>query len=55
MNGETKTIKAEYVSDMMLSENEKGQLFLDTCEAISNRLEATRAWRALPNIEKRYQ
>lgn len=55
MNGETKTIKAEYVSDMMLSENEKGQLFLDTCEAISNKLEATRAWRALPNIEKRYQ
>ena len=55
VDDEEHTIKAEYVSDMMFSEDEKGQLFLDTCEAISNRLELTRAWMGLPNYPTRYQ
>ena len=55
VDDEEHTIKAEYVSDMMFSEDEKGQLFLDTCEAISNRLELTRAWMRLPNYPTRYQ
>ena len=55
VDDEEHTIKAEYVSDMMFSEDEKGQLFLDTCEAISNRLELTRAWMRLPNYPTRYE
>ena len=55
VGGEVKTIRAGHVSDMMHSEDEKGQLFLDTCEAISYRLELTREWMKLPIYPKRYQ
>ncbi len=50
INGEVKTIKAEDVSFFPWSEDEKGQLFIDTCRAISDKLEATEGWKALPDI-----
>ena len=55
INGKTKTIKAEHISLFFVSEDEKGQLFLDTCEAIGNRLEATEEWKALPDYETLYE
>lgn len=48
VNGEIKTIKAEHVSDFMPANDEKGQLFLDICEAISYILELTDEWLELP-------
>ena len=55
INGKTKTIKAEHISLFFVSKDEKGQLFLDTCEAIGNRLEATEEWKALPDYETLYE
>ncbi len=55
MNGETKTIKAEDISLFFVSKNEKGQLFLDTCDSISNILKATKEWKALPDYENFYE
>lgn len=55
MNGETKTIKAEDISLFFVSEDKKGQLFLDTCEAISNLLKSTDEWKALPDYENLYE
>ena len=55
VDDEEKTIKAEYVSLFFVSENEKGQLFLDTCNAIGNLLEATDEWKALPDFENFYE
>lgn len=55
MNGETKTIKAEHISLRFVSEDEKGQLFLDTCDAISDMLESTEEWKALPDYENIYE
>lgn len=54
INGEEKTIKAENISLSFVSEDEQGQRFLSVCEAISNRLEATKAWKALPDYENLY-
>ena len=55
VDDEEKTIKAEDISLFFVSEDEKGQLFLDTCEAISNLLEATEEWKALPDYETLYE
>lgn len=55
VDDEEKTIKAEDISLFFVSEDEKGQLFLDTCEAISNLLEATEEWKALPDYENLYE
>ena len=55
MNGKTKTIKAEHISLFFVSKDKKGQLFLDTCEAISNSLESTEEWKALPDYENLYE
>ena len=52
---EEKTVKAEHISLFFVSEDEKGQLFLDTCEAISDRLEATAEWKALPDYPTLYE
>ena len=49
VNGESKTIKAKNIPLLPVSEDEKGQQFLSVCEAISNRLEATEEWKALPD------
>lgn len=54
INGETKTIKAEDIAFFTRSADEKGKQFLDTCEAISDRLEATEEWKALPDYENLY-
>ena len=54
-NGEEKTIKAENISLSFQSEDKKEQAFLSVCEAISNRLTATEAWKALPAYEKLYE
>lgn len=53
--GEEKTIKAEHISLFFVSEDEKGQKFLNTCEAISNLLTATEEWKALPDYENLYE
>ena len=55
VDDEEKTIKAECVSLFFVSENEKGQLFFDTCNAIGNLLEATDEWKALPDYENLYE
>lgn len=55
VDDEEKTIKAEHISLFFVSEDEKGQLFIDTCEAISNLLEATDEWKALPDYENLYE
>ena len=55
MNGKTKTIKAEHISLFFVSKDEKGQLFLDTCDAISNILMTTEQWKALPDYENLYE
>ena len=52
---EEKTIKAEHVSLFFDAENEKEQRFFDTCNAISDLLEATDEWKALPNFENFYE
>ena len=52
---ETKTIRAEHVSDYMPANDEKGQIFLDTCEAISYILELTDEWLALPGYPTLYE
>lgn len=55
VDDEEKTIKAEHISLFFRSEDEKGQKFLDTCQAISNLLEATDQWKALPDSESFYE
>lgn len=55
INGRVKTIKAENISLIPVSQDEKGQRFLSACEAISNRLEATAEWKALPDYENLYE
>ena len=50
-----KTIKAEHVSLFFDAENEKEQRFFDTCNAISDLLEATDEWKALPDFENFYE
>ena len=52
---EEKTIKAEHVSLFFDAENEKEQRFFDTCNAISDLLEATDEWKALPDFENFYE
>ena len=52
---EEKTIKAEHVSLFFDAENEKEQMFFDTCNAISDLLEATDEWKALPDFENFYE
>ena len=52
---EEKTIKAEHVSLFFDTENEKEQRFFDTCNAISDLLEATDEWKALPDFENFYE
>lgn len=55
VDDEEKIIKAEHVSLFFVSEDEKGQLFLDTCNAISGLLTATDEWKALPDYENLYE
>ena len=55
VDDEEKTIKAEHISLFYVSGNEKGQLFLDTCRAISNLLTSTDEWKALPDYENLYE
>lgn len=55
MNGTVKTVKAENIALSFESEDEKGQQFLSACEAICNRLTATKEWQALPDYEKLYE
>ena len=55
INGKEKTIQAENISLSFVSEDEKGQQFLSVCEAISNRLTATKEWNALPAYENLYE
>ena len=50
----TKTISAEDISLLYQADNEKGQLFLDTCEKISGILTGTPEWQALPEFERLY-
>jgi hypothetical protein len=50
----TKTISAEDISLLYQADNEKGQLFLDTCEEISGILTGTPEWQALPEFERLY-
>ena len=52
---EEKTIKAEHVSLFFDAESEKEQRFFDTCNAISDLLEATDEWKALPDYEIFYE
>lgn len=46
--GSDKTVKAEDVSISGKSSNEMGQKFLDVCAAISELIENSEAWKALP-------
>lgn len=55
MDGMEKTIKAENISNLMASEDEKEQYFLSVCNDISNRLMQTEEWKALPEYEKLYR
>lgn len=55
VNGEIKTIKAEHISDFKPANDEKGQLFIDTCEAIYDLLELTEEWMALPDYPTLYE
>lgn len=55
VDDEEKTIKAEHVSLFFDSGDEKEQLFFDTCNAISDLLEATDEWKALPDYETLYE
>ncbi len=55
VNGTEKTVKAEDVSLSLISDNEKGQAFLDTCKEISDLLTATTEWRRLPEYENLYE
>ena len=55
VDDEEKSIKAEHVSLFFDSEDEKEQLFFDTCNTISNLLEATDEWKALPDYENLYE
>lgn len=55
VNGAEKTIKAEHISLHYVSDNEKGQAFLDACTAISDLLTATKEWKALPDYENLYE
>ena len=52
--GVEKTIRAEHISLLFESENEKGQRFLSTCKDICNMLMATEEWKALPDYEFLY-
>ncbi|MBR5774188.1 MAG: hypothetical protein IKY44_04970 [Clostridia bacterium] len=54
VNGEVKTITAENIAFAIEADNEKGQKFLSTCEAISNRLKSTDEWKVLPDYEVYY-
>ncbi len=54
-NGTQKNIKAERIALSFTSEDEKGQGFLSVCEAICNRLTATKEWKALPDYENIYK
>ena len=55
VDGEEKTVRAEDISLMYRSDNERGQAFLDTCSAISNMLTETEEWKALPPYETLYE
>ena len=55
MDDKVKIIKAENIGLSFESEDEKGQKFLSTCKAISDRLEATEEWKALPDYEVYYE
>lgn len=55
VDDEEKTIKAEHVSLFFVSEDEKEQLFFDTCNAISDLLKATDKWKSLPDYENFYE
>ncbi len=53
--GSEKTVRAENIGLSFTSADEKGQRFLSVCKAISDRLTATDAWKALPDYEHFYQ
>ena len=55
MNGEIKNINARDIASDFASNNEKGQMFLDTCKNISELLMATEEWKALPEYEHFYE
>ena len=55
VDDEEKTIKAEHVSLFFDSEDEKEQMFFETCNAISDLLEASDEWKALPDYENLYE
>ena len=55
IDGEVKTIQAKNISLFLVSADDKGQQFLSTCEAISNKLMATEEWKALPDYETLYE
>ncbi len=55
LNGTAKTVESKNISLSFFSDDERGQLFLDTCEAISNVLESTDEWKALPEYEVLYE
>ncbi len=54
VNGVQKTIKAEDIAYSYSSIKVKGQKFLTTCEKISDLLENTEEWKALPDYEFYY-
>lgn len=55
MDGTEKTIRAENIGLSFESQDERGQTFLSVCQAISERLTATDAWKALPPYEVLYE
>ena len=55
MNGKVKTIHAGGIGVSYYSTDPKGERFLDVCQRIKNRLEATAEWKALPDYERYYE
>jgi len=52
--GAERTVKAEDISLSYTSDNDKGQTFLSTCQAISQILTDSEEWKALPDYEFLY-